>query len=148
MQVYDSTVVETTDFIPQIGTLNGNPIAAAAGLATLAELRKPGTYERLRTVGELLRNTLQDTLDQAEIPAKVTGEHSVFDVYFTDQEITTYRSTLSANTALMQKFNRFLLEGGLLKGGQKFYVSLALTDEDIDKTVQLIKDATKELTRV
>jgi len=148
MQVYDSTVVETTDFIPQIGTLNGNPIAAAAGLATLAELRKPGTYERLRTVGELLRNTLQDTLDQAEIPAKVTGEHSVFDVYFTDQEITTYRSTLSANTALMQKFNRFLLEGGLLKGGQKFYVSLALTDEDIDKTIQLIKDATKELTRV
>ena len=148
MQAYDSTVVETTDFIPQIGTLNGNPIAAAAGLATLAELRKPGTYERLRIVGELLRNTLQDTLDQAEIPAKVTGENSVFDVYFTDQEITTYRSTLGANTALMQKFNRFLLEGGLLKGGQKFYVSLAHTDEDIEKTIQLIKDATKELTRV
>ena len=46
MAVYDATRAEPEDFVSQVGTLNGNHVACAAGLATLAELRKPGAYER------------------------------------------------------------------------------------------------------
>ncbi|MBI4311419.1 MAG: aspartate aminotransferase family protein, partial [Chloroflexi bacterium] len=145
MKAYDSGAVASDDFIPQIGTLNGNPIAAVAGLATLAELRKPGTYQRLHQAGSRLRSALQQTLDQAEIPAKVCGEDTVFDVYFTDKPITTYRSTLGANGALLRKLNRLLLDRGILKGGQKFYVSLAHTDADLDQTIAAIKDAVGHL---
>ncbi|MBI2171030.1 MAG: aspartate aminotransferase family protein [Chloroflexi bacterium] len=145
MRAYDAGAVAGGDFIPQTGTLNGNPVAAVAGLATLAELRKPGVYQRLHDAGSRLRTALQQTLDQAEIPARVCGEDTVFDVYFTEAPITTYRSTLSANGAMLRRFNRLLLERGILKGGQKFYLSLAHTDQDLDQTIAAIRDAAEHL---
>ena len=60
MAVYDRSLVSSDDYVNQIGTLNGNPIACAAGLATLAELRKEGAYERLRKVGGRVSQALID----------------------------------------------------------------------------------------
>ena len=145
MRHYDSALAHEEEFIPQIGTLNGNPIAATAGLATLSQLRKPDTYQRLRATGQRLRMGLQEVLDQAEIPAQVVGDDTVFDVYFTDRAITDYRSTLSADPGLMQRFNRFLLERGILKGVQKFYMSLAHTEEDIQRTLEVFRDTAEQL---
>ncbi len=145
MQAYDSTVTEKDDSIVQIGTLNGNPIAATAGLATLAQMRKPGTYETLRATGKRLKTVLQDTLDQAEIPAKVVGDDTCFDVYFTDHEITTYRSTMSADAGMLKRFNKLLLDRGILKGGQKFYMSLAHNEADIQRTTEVFKEAAEAL---
>jgi glutamate-1-semialdehyde 2,1-aminomutase len=145
MRAYDGSAAEAGEFIPQTGTLNGNPIAATAGLATLAELRKPGTYERLRASGQRLRTALQEVLDQAELPAKVVGDDTVFDVYFTEEEITDYRSTLSADGERLRQFNRRLLERGILKGGQKLYLSLAHTDDDLDRTIRAFQDTAERL---
>jgi glutamate-1-semialdehyde 2,1-aminomutase len=145
MRHYDSSVAQGDEFIPQIGTLSGNPIAATAGLATLAQLRLPGAYPRLRATGQRLRAALQEALDQAEIPAQVVGDDTVFDVYFTGGEVTDYRSTLRANAALMRRFNRLLLERGVLKAAQKFYMSLALTDEDVQRTIEVFRDAAEQL---
>ena len=55
MRAFDPRLEGTPDFVAQVGTLNGNPIAAVAGLATLAELRKPGAYARFRDAGHTLR---------------------------------------------------------------------------------------------
>ena len=145
MRHFDSAKVQDDDYIPQLGTLNGNPIAAAAGLATLAELRKDGTYERLRQIGHRLRTAIQEALDQVEIPARVVGDDTVFDVYFVDGEITDYRSTLKADRGMMRRFNTLLLEHGILKGSQKFYVSLAHTDQDVQRTVQAFQDVAHQL---
>ena len=145
MKVYDSSLAETGDFIPQIGTLNGNPIAATAGLATLAEMRKPGTYERLRNSGQTLKNALEEILNQAEIPVQVVGDDTVFDAYFTSQPITDYRSTLSADSGALKKFNKLLLERGVIKAGEKFYMSVAHTTEDVQKTVDVISEAAEEM---
>ena len=145
MRYYDPSLVQGDEHIPQVGTLNGNPIAATAGLATLAELRKPGAYQRLRTTGRRLRTALQEVLDQVELPARVMGDDTVFDVYFTDAEITDYRSTLGADQDLMRRFNRLLLEHGILKGGQKFYMSLAHTEEDLQRTIAVFQDVAEEL---
>ena len=145
MQAYDASLAEEDGFVPQIGTLNGNPVAATAGLATLAEMRKPGTYQRLHSSGNALKTALQEIMNQAEIPVSVVGDDTVFDAYFTNQEITTYRSTLNADGAMLKRFNSLLLERGVLKGGQKFYMSLAHTDDDIRKTIEAIEEAAKEL---
>ena len=145
MRHFDSSKVQDDAYIPQVGTLNGNPIAAAAGLATLAELRKDGAYERLRRIGQRLRTALQEALDQVEIPARVVGDDTVFDVYFVDGEITDFRSTLSADRTMMRRFNTLLLEQGILKGSQKFYISLAHTDQDVQHTVQAFQDVAEKL---
>ena len=145
MRHYDASESQGEEFIPQIGTLNGNPIAAVAGLATLAELRKPGAYEQLRTTGSRLRTALEEALRQAEVPAQVVGDDTIFDVYFTDQEISDYRSTLSASSETMQRFNRLLLGSGIVKGTQKFYMSLAHTEEDIQATIQAYRDVAEQL---
>ena len=145
MRHYDASESQGEEFIPQIGTLNGNPIACVAGLATLAELRKPGTYERLRATGRRLRTALEEALRQAEVPAQVIGDDTIFDVYFTDQEISDYRSTLSASSETMQRFNRLLLGSGIVKGVQKFYMSLAHTEEDIQTTIQAYRDVAEQL---
>jgi hypothetical protein len=59
--------------VVQIGTLSGNPISAAAGLATLRILQRPGTYERMRGIGRQLKDGLQRLLDEAGIPARVAS---------------------------------------------------------------------------
>jgi len=136
-----SAMEDTGDFVQQAGTLNGNPVAAAAGLATLAELRKPGTYARLFETGRRLKTALQDAARTAGLPAQVAGEAPVFEIYFTDRPITDYRATLTADRARHAIFTRALLERGVVKAAQKIYVSLAHTEEDIQRTVQAFSAA-------
>ncbi|MBI4233406.1 MAG: aspartate aminotransferase family protein [Chloroflexi bacterium] len=134
-------------FVPQVGTLSGNPVAAAAGLATLRELQRPGTYEKLFASGRTLRQGMERLLQEAEIPAQVVGEDPLFDVYFTDTPIVDYRSTLQANGAMLRSLNSLLLERGIFKGSNKFYVSLAHSQQDIQETLGAFKDALSVLNK-
>ena len=68
MSIFDQTVTDEDSYVPQIGTLNGSPVACAAGLATLAELRKEGAYQRLHATGQQLRDALERLCREAEIP--------------------------------------------------------------------------------
>jgi glutamate-1-semialdehyde 2,1-aminomutase len=131
----------TGDFVQQAGTLNGNPVAAAAGLATLAELRKPGTYARLFETGRRVKEALETAARAVGVPAQVVGEAPVFEIYFTDRPITDYRATLTADRERHAVFTRALLERGVVKAAQKIYVSLAHTEEDVQRTVQAFNAA-------
>ena len=138
MSLYDPSLTEPDSYVPQIGTLNGNPVACAAGLATLAELRKEGAYQRLHATGRRLRDALERLCREAEIPMQPSGEDPIFGFYFTDQAITDYRSTLSADSGMMARFNHRLLEQGVLKAWpDKFYPSLAHTPQDLDQTIEV-----------
>ena len=131
--------------MPQIGTLSGNPVAAAAGLKTLEILRRDGSYERIFATGQRLKDELQRLLNEAEIPASVVGEAPLFDVFFTEGEITDYRSTLLADKQLLSRFNESLLAQGVLKGDTKFYVSLAHTATDVKHTLDAFSTAIESL---
>ena len=128
-------------FVQQAGTLNGNPIAAAAGLATLAELRRPGTYERLFATGTRLKQGLEAAARGAGLPAQAAGEAPVFEIYFTDRPITDYRATLSADQALHAAFTREMLTRGVVKAAQKFYVSLVHTEAEVARTLEVFNEA-------
>ena len=147
MTQFDSAAAQPGGHLPQIGTLSGNPIAAAAGLKTLEILRREGTYERLFATGQRLKDELQRMLDEAEIPAKVVGEPPLFDVYFTPDEIADYRSTLTADKRMMSRFNDLMLANGVLKGDSKFYVSLAHTAADVQQTIDAFAAAVDDLKR-
>jgi glutamate-1-semialdehyde 2,1-aminomutase len=131
----------TPEFVAQAGTLNGNPIAAAAGLATLNELKKPGAYERLFATGTRLQRGLADAATRAGLTAQVAGEPPVFEIFFTDRPIDDYRATLTANLDLHAAFTRAMLERGVVKAAGKFYVSLAHGADDVDRTIEIFAAA-------
>jgi glutamate-1-semialdehyde 2,1-aminomutase len=141
MQGFDPRGEGTGAFVSQVGTLNGNPVAAAAGLASLAELRKPGVYERVRTIGGALMTGLADLVQKLGVTAQVVGHPTVFDVFFTDTPIVDYRATLTNDAAKLKRFNEACLRRGVLKGGSKIYVSCAHTEADVERTLAVFKDA-------
>jgi glutamate-1-semialdehyde 2,1-aminomutase len=141
MSGFDPRTEGTGAFVSQTGTLNGNPVASVAGLASLAELRKPGAYERVHGIGRSLMTGVQDLVKKLGITAQVVGHPTVFDIFFTDTPITDWRSTLTNDAAKLRRFNEACLRRGILKGASKIYVSCAHTEADVERTLAVFKDA-------
>jgi glutamate-1-semialdehyde 2,1-aminomutase len=137
MRHFDAALEGTPDYVWQAGTFNGNAIACAAGLATLAELRKPSVYERLFRTGGRLRDGLAAAVRKHGLAAQVSGEPPVFDIFFTDRPIVDYRATLTADRERIKRFNQELLRRGVVKAANKIYVSLAHSDKDVDDTLEI-----------
>ena len=145
MALFDRAVAGEDRFLTQVGTLSGNPIAAAAGLATLAILQRPGAYQRLFQLGETLMAGLEDALRSAGFAVRILGAPPMFEAVFSNEAIADYRGVLRGDADLARRFNAKLRARGLLKGDTKYYVSLALTDADISQTLAIWRDAAREL---
>ena len=145
MRGFEPGASKDGSFMPQIGTLNGNPIAAVAGLATLEVLRRDGTYERLNEMGRQLMDALREILSESGLVAQVIGEPSVFDVVFTDQEIVDFRSYATGDKGLLKRFNELLISHGIFRADTKFYMSLAHTPEDIQQTIKIFESVISQL---
>jgi glutamate-1-semialdehyde 2,1-aminomutase len=133
MSRFDRNAAGEENFVFQVGTLSGNPVAAAAGLATLEILKLPGTYERLFATGRELMDMLKELLKRAGFEAQVIGVPPLFDVVFTAGELHDYRGVLRGDAEMLRQFNTLLRERGILKGESKYYISLAHTPEDAAK---------------
>jgi glutamate-1-semialdehyde 2,1-aminomutase len=128
------------------GTLNGNPVSCAAGLATLAILERPGAYDRLFAVGARLRAGLRAIVTHIGTPAQVLGDGPLANIYFTADPIVDYRSSLRADSRITQQVGRRLLDHGVLVNfGAKLYLSLAHSDEDIDRTLDAFDAALRSV---
>jgi glutamate-1-semialdehyde 2,1-aminomutase len=147
MRHFDAALEGTPEYVWQAGTFNGNAISCAAGLATLAELRKPGTYERLFRTGERLRDGLAAAVQRHGVVAQVSGEPPVFDLFFTDHRIVDYRATLTADRELIKRFNQELVRRGVVKAVNKIYISLAHTDADVEETLAIFDEVLAVLAR-
>jgi glutamate-1-semialdehyde 2,1-aminomutase len=120
-------------------TLAGNPVSAAASLATLKELRKPGTYERLHGLGRQLREGFKRLLRELGIPGQVLGEGPLCQVLFTEEPVRDYRTAFKANKEKGRQFALELFKNGIFLNpmGTKLYLSLAHTDEDLQKMLEI-----------
>jgi glutamate-1-semialdehyde 2,1-aminomutase len=134
MAHFDKGAVGEDRFMMQVGTLSGNPIAAAAGLKTLEILKRPGTYDRIFKTGRALMQGYADILKRARVKAQVIGDAPMFDIVFNEHEVKDYRTALG-DEALMKRCNQLLRERGILKSESKYYVSAAHTDEDVAFTL-------------
>jgi len=137
MRHFDAALEGTPDYVWQAGTFNGHAVACAAGLATLRELRRPGAYARLFATGARLRDGLATAVRKHGLPAQVSGEPPVFDLFFTDRPIVDYRATLTADRERITRFNQELVRRGVVKAVNKIYVSLAHTDTDVEETLEI-----------
>ncbi|MCE5333321.1 MAG: aspartate aminotransferase family protein [Desulfobacteraceae bacterium] len=114
-------------------TLGGNPVTCAASLATLAELRRPGTYERLFEMGELLRSGFRKILDELEITAQVLGDGPLCALAFTGEKVVDYRSSFRADSEKGRAFVLGLFRNGIFLNpmSTKLYISVAHGEPEI-----------------
>ena len=115
-------------------TLGGNPVTAAAALATLEELRKPGAYRHLFEKGERLRGGFRSILSELGIEAQVLGDGPLCALSFTKDKVVDYRTTFQSDRARERAFKLGLFRNGIFLNplSTKFYLSMAHGDEEID----------------
>lgn len=131
------------------GTLSGNPLSAAAGLATLAQLRRDGVYEYLDDIGERVRQGLERGARSVGLDAQVTGIGSMFHLHFTKGAIRNYRDTLHGDRDLLYKLHLGVLQRGVfINPGAKSYLSTAHDDEDVEQIVTAFAESMAELVQV
>ncbi|MEM6487963.1 MAG: aminotransferase class III-fold pyridoxal phosphate-dependent enzyme [Pseudomonadota bacterium] len=131
MAHFDRAAVGEAGFTLQIGTLSGNPVAAAAGLKTLEILRRAGSYDRLRANGRAMMASLGDALAGAGVPHTVVGDPVLFDAVLAAPPVADYRDVLRADADATARFNAAVRAAGVLKPPGKVYASLALTETDL-----------------
>ena len=120
----------------QAGTLSGNPLAVAAGLATIRALAEPGVYERLERLGRQLERGMAEAATSAGIPLTVNRVGSMLTAFFTEEPVTDYASAKRADTKRYASFFHGMLEHGVFLAASQFeavFVSLAHTERDLDE---------------
>lgn len=130
------------------GTLTGNPIACAAGLETLDILSKPGIYERLHALGNALRDGIRKIGIELGIPLQVLGDGPVLQTFFIDHAVPlrNHHDTLQADEKKAAAFGHELIRHGIYCApGGKMYLSLAHSDDDIERTLETVRDTLKVL---
>jgi len=128
----------------QIGTMNGNPIAAAAGLASMEVLKRPGTYERLHEISNKISGALGSAAADLGIPARIVGDGPVFDLVFTDKPVNNYADYLASDRDKQAQFLLNMRNHGVLKDS-KFYVSIVHDEADVDLSAETFSKALADL---
>ena len=128
----------------QAGTLSGNPLAMAAGIATLKLLTVPGVYETLEENSDILAMGLEQATHETLIPHFISRLGSLLTVFFTADPVGDYDQAAACDTESFQKFFRGMLERGVYLPPSQYealFVSLAHSREDIELTVDAARDA-------
>jgi glutamate-1-semialdehyde 2,1-aminomutase len=149
MEYLDARRIPRERLVWASGTLNGNPISASAGLAALDVLERPGAYDHLHHIGGRLRREITAIGARHGFAAQTPGEDAVFGVRFTSrQDLHSWEDLLTADKDLGQRWAIDLIKRGILVNpNEKFYISLAHTDADVDRTLEAAEGAFAALAR-
>ena len=132
----------------QAGTLSGNPLAVAAGLAAITELVTQNPYDALDLLATQLVNGLLAGAREVGIPLCANRVGSMFTAFFTEGPVTDYASAKTADTELFGRYHREMLNRGIYLAPSQFeagFVSTAHSDADIDRTLEAAREALKSL---
>jgi glutamate-1-semialdehyde 2,1-aminomutase len=130
----------------QAGTLSGNPLAVAAGIAALSALKQVGTYAKLERLTAELVAGLRKAAEAAEIPVQINSIGSMFTVFFAASPVTDFQTAKSSDTDRYAKFFHAMLDRGIYLPPSQFetcFVSLAHTRSDVKATIQAAREAFK-----
>ncbi len=131
----------------QAGTLSGNPLAMAAGLAQLKLLQSPLTYKMLESNTNRLADGLK-TIKSKKVPLQVVHTNGMITVFFTKEPVTDLQSAKAADTEVFAKVWRHLLKEGIYWPPSQFeaaFISTVHSKHDIDKTIQAFETAITNL---
>ena len=134
----------------QAGTLSGNPVAMAAGISTLTELKKPGFYEALDEKSERLAVGLKAVVQDAGIAASVDRVGSMLGLFFTDREVRNYDDAKTCDLDMFSAYYKGMQNKGVYLAPSQFevfFVSAAHTREDIDATIKAAEEVLDQLSK-
>lgn len=126
----------------QAGTLSGNPIATAAGIAMLTALRDDPPYDRLEEIGQQLETGLTTAATEANIDFVINRVGSMMTFFFSDQTVTNWTTASQCDTAKFAKYFWGLIEEGIYMPCSQYealFISNAHSDQDIQKTIASAK---------
>ena len=127
----------------QAGTLSGNPVAMAAGLAQLRELEKQNGYQRLEEIGQRFEDGVRGIIHDKGLPYRFNRAGSMWCLYFGDAEIINVDSVQQGDFEAFRKFFWSCLERGIYLAPSPYetgFLSLAHTESDIDETLEVFAD--------
>jgi glutamate-1-semialdehyde 2,1-aminomutase len=132
----------------QAGTLSGNPLAMAAGIASLELLTETDAYTRLETLGALWEEGMKSIAKANQIPIRLNRVGSMFCVYFTEAPVTNLADAMKSDRQRFARYFHAMLEEGVYLAPSQFeagFLSTAHTEEDVKKTLDAAGAAFKKL---
>jgi glutamate-1-semialdehyde 2,1-aminomutase len=132
----------------QAGTLSGNPLAMAAGIAALEELRATGAYCHLEELGEQLEAGMKDAAKSAGVPVQFNSCGSMFCGYFTSEPVWNLADAMKSDRERFKKYFHGMLEEGVYLAPSQFesgFISTAHSQPDIEKTVTAAAKVMRQL---
>ena len=127
----------------QAGTLSGNPLAMAAGLATLKLALEPETHDRLEELGERWKSGMEAAASQGDRPFTINGVGSMVSIFFTEGPVTDFASAARSDTEAFKDFFWHMLSRGVYLAPSQYeagFISVAHSDEDLDKTFEAARE--------
>jgi len=131
----------------QAGTFNGNPVSVTAGLSMLKKLDNL-FYMEMNKKGNYLRGRIQEILEDNNLNFKLAGLSSMFQIYFTQNEVYNYKDAKTADTDIFSGYFKKLLKEGVFVPPSQFeccFISLMHDEEELDKTALIIEEYLKKL---
>lgn len=133
----------------QAGTLSGNPVAMAAGLASLKKLKSnPSLYVTLGERAKKLMKGFENAANAAELPLVTDTRGSMFGFFFSEKPVKNFDDALGNDTKTFAKFHKGMLDRGIYLACSSFeagFISAATTDEMIDETIKAAYEVMKEI---
>ena len=127
----------------QAGTLSGNPLAMAAGIATLQIIDEdPGFYSRLEEIGASAEVGIKDCLDEFNLNFSFNRCGSMFTLFFTGRNVSDFESAKTSDTTAFSTYFNLMLENGVYLPPSQFeacFISIALTEPDLNKTIDAVR---------
>ncbi|WP_020006162.1 glutamate-1-semialdehyde 2,1-aminomutase [Salinicoccus albus] len=130
----------------QAGTMSGNPLSMAAGLACLEVLEAPGVYEELDRLGNMLERGLNELIEKYDITATTNRLVGALTIYFTNEKVTDYNMAEASDGEIFSRFFNGLISRGINIAPSKYeawFITTAHSEEDIKETLSIVEDVFK-----
>jgi glutamate-1-semialdehyde 2,1-aminomutase len=132
----------------QAGTLSGNPVAVAAGVSTLRQLREPGVFKSIVAKTHRLMSGIRDAANEAGVSVYVTSVGTLGCIFFTDERVTSWDEAARCDTARFSRYFHSLMNQGIYVAPSQYeaiFLSSAHNDADIDLTIEAARSAMRIL---
>ena len=132
----------------QAGTLSGNPVAMAAGIATLSELSAPGFYEALTATTERFVNGMMGVAQEAGVAMQGVSRGGMFGLFFAERPVTSFATVTACDEAIFKRFFHLMLDRGVYLAPSMYeagFVSSTHSDQVIDDTLTAARESLQAL---
>jgi glutamate-1-semialdehyde 2,1-aminomutase len=134
----------------QAGTMAGNPLSMASGIACLEVLQTPGIYERMDRLGKKLEDGMHTVNEKYHLPIAINRIGGAMTLYFSDHEITNYEEAKATDSKMFGRFFKYMLEKGVNLAPSKYeawFLTTEHTEKDIDETLEAVDYAFSQLAK-